>query len=55
MFALWSFVYVDGAFRLAGKMKTAAETPVSADIDQLSELPVQDAAALSQELEKKAP
>jgi|GEM_PF-1845789 len=45
-FSLWSFAYVDGAFRIVGKMKTADPTPLSDDLAQLSELPVEDARAL---------
>jgi hypothetical protein len=46
-FTLWSFVWVDGRFRLAGKMKKVdtreIDPALAEDLDMLSELPIADA------------
>lgn len=46
VFSLWSFAYVDGAYRLVGKLKKADPAPMSSDLEMLSELPMADAREL---------
>ena len=45
-FTLWSFVYVDGAWRMIGKTKALAPPSGDPAIDQLGELPVSEAKKL---------
>jgi hypothetical protein len=45
-FTLWSFAYVDGAWRMIGKTKALAPKADDPMIDQLGELPVRDAKKL---------
>ena len=56
-FTLWSFVHVDGAFRLAGQMKQA-EPPgddgeFAKELDLLGELPIAEARKLMQEMKDR--
>ncbi|MBL8625156.1 MAG: hypothetical protein JNK64_27850 [Myxococcales bacterium] len=46
VYSLWSFVYVDGGYRIVGKLKKADPAPMSDDLQMLSELPIADARAL---------
>jgi hypothetical protein len=52
-FTLWSFVYVDGKFRLAGHMKQAVPSDPNEDmakeLDMLGELPIVEARRIMQE------
>jgi hypothetical protein len=42
-FTLWSFVYVDGGYRMVGRMQQADPKPRSKDMDMLLQLPTRDA------------
>ena len=48
-FTLWSFAYVDGAWRMIGKTKALAPKSDDPIMDQLGELPVRDAKKLLEE------
>jgi hypothetical protein len=48
-FTLWSFAYVDGAFRMIGKTKALAPSSSDKTLDELGELPVGEAKGLLEE------
>jgi hypothetical protein len=48
-FTLWSFAYVDGAFRMIGKTKALHATTGDKVLDELGELPVAEARQLLDE------
>lgn len=48
-FTLWSFAYVDGAFRMIGKTKVLAPATGDQALDELGELPVAEARGLLDE------
>jgi hypothetical protein len=57
-FTLWSFVHIDGAFRLVGQMKKASppedgDGEFAKELDMLGELPVAEARRIMREMQER--